>query len=64
LENLYDDWNHLIDEKGWIEIEDPLPYCQQDAFIPIRVKGRDVGKPRWDEFEILKDGKWVDFKLK
>lgn len=64
LENLYDDWNHLIDEKGWIEIEDPLPYCQQDAFIPIRVKGRDVGKPKWGEFETLKDGKWIDFKLK
>ena len=60
LEELYDDWNDLIDERGWIEMEDPLPDCQHDAFIPIRVKGRDIGKPEWGKFEALKDGKWVD----
>ena len=61
LEDLYDNWNERIDEKGWIEMEDPLPDCQQDAFIPLRVKGRDIGKPEWEKFETLKDGKWVPY---
>ena len=61
LEELYEEWNGLIDLKGWIEIEDPLPYCQHDAFIPLRVKGRDIGKPQWGRFETLKDGKWVEY---
>ena len=62
LEALYEDWNDLIDERGWIEMEDPLPDCQHDAFIPIRVKGRDVGKPEWGKYETLKEGKWVEYK--
>ena len=61
LEKLFEDWNGLIDEKGWIEMEDPLPDCQHDAFVPLRVKGRDIGKPEWGKYETLKDGKWVDF---
>jgi len=33
------------------------------AFLPIRVKGRNIGRPQWEQLEILKDGKWenVDF---
>ena len=61
LEDLYDDWNDLIDDRGWIEIEDPLPDCQHDAFIPLRVKGRDIGKPEWGKLETLRDGKWVEY---
>ena len=62
LEDLYGDWNKLLDEKGWTDIEDPLPYCQHDAFIPLRVKGRDTGKPEWGKLETLKDGEWVDYE--
>ena len=62
IEDLYEDFNHLIDERGWIQIDDPLPYCQHDSFSPIRVKGRNIGKPIWGEYEILIDGKWVDYK--
>ena len=62
-EDLYADWNGLIDEKGWIEMEDPLPGCQHDAFIPLRVKGRDTGKPEWGVYETLKDGEWVEYNL-
>ena len=62
LEDLYGDWNGLIDERGWIEMEDPLPDCQHDTFIPVRVKGRDTGKPEWGKFETLKDGRWVEYK--
>ena len=62
VEDLYEDWNALIDERGWMEIEDPLPGCQHDAFIPIRVRGRDIGKPEWGKLETLKDGVWVEYK--
>ena len=61
LEGLQDDWNELIDGRGWIELEDPLPDCQHDAFIPLRVKGRDTGKPEWGKYETLKDGIWVEY---
>ena len=56
------DWDERIDERGWIEIEDPLPNCQHDAFLPIRVKGRDIGKPEWGKYEILSDGEWKEYK--
>ena len=61
-DEVYECWNDLIDERGWIELEDPLPYCQHDAFIPIRVKGRNTGKPEWGKFEMLKDGSWIEYK--
>lgn len=32
VEDVYEDWNDLVNEKGWILIDDPLPYCQHDAF--------------------------------
>ena len=48
---------------GWHEIDDPLPYYQHDAFLPIRVKGRDTEKPAWGKFDILKDGIWGDYHL-
>ena len=62
LEDLYDDWNDLIDEKGWITTDDPLPYCQHDALIPVRVKGRDTGQPEWGKFEMFQDGQWIDME--
>ena len=62
LEELHEDWDDLIDEKGWIGIEDPLPGCQHDAFIPLRVKGRDAGKPEWGQYEIFLSGEWVDYR--
>ena len=62
-EELMEDWDWLIDEKGWIDLEDPLPGCQHDAFIPLRVKGRDAGKPEWGKYETLEDGVWVDFRI-
>ena len=50
-----------IRDKGWIPIDDPLPYCQHDAFLPIRVKGRDIGEPQWGQLEILENGKWKEY---
>lgn len=62
VESVYEDWNDEIDERGWIDIEDPLPDCQHDAFLPIRVKGREIGRPQWGQLAILKDGQWVDYR--
>lgn len=61
LSDALEDWENQIDENGWYEIGDPLPHCQHDAFLPIRVKGRDAGTPIWGKFEILKDGKWIEY---
>lgn len=63
IEEIYEDWNHKIDERGWIEIDDPLLDCQDDAFLPIRVKGRESGEPEWGNYEIFKDGQWVEYRL-
>ena len=62
LEELTEDWNGLLDGRGWIELEDPLPDCQVDAFVPLRVKGRDKGRPQWGTYEILKDGQWTEYR--
>ena len=62
-ESALDDWQSEIDERGWIQIADPMPYCQHDALLPIRVKGRDTNTPQWGEFEIYQDGEWKDYKL-
>ena len=56
LEDLYGDWNDLIDERGWIEIEDPLPGCQHDGFIPIRVKAVIPGNRSGENLKYLKRG--------
>ena len=62
LEDALEDWQSEIDERGWIQIDDPMPYCQHDALLPIRVKGRDTNTPQWDKFEIYQDGEWKDYK--
>ncbi len=62
LDDLYDDWNDLTDESGWIDMDDPLPGCQHDAFIPLKVKGRDSGRPEWGRFEMLWNGEWVEYE--
>lgn len=31
VESVYEDWNDDIDERGWIDIDEPLPDCH-DAF--------------------------------
>lgn len=45
--------NQNILKSGiWIDIDDPIPYCQHDAFLPIRAKGRNIGKTEWGKYEI------------
>ena len=62
LESALDDWTEQLDGRGWIHIEDPLPDCQHDAFLPIRVKGREIGSPQWGKFEIYENGMWKDYE--
>lgn len=57
------DWDSEIDERGWIQIDDPLPYCQDDSILPIRVKGRNTGNPQWGQLEILVDDEWVEYNM-
>lgn len=58
LSEALESWEDEIDEAGWHMIDDPMPYCQDDAFLPIRVKGRNLGKPIWGQYEIFDDGEW------
>ena len=44
-------WEPLISAPGWTEINDPLPDCQHDCFLPRRVKGRDLGESQWGKYE-------------
>lgn len=56
-------WDSEIDERGWIQIDDPLPDCQHDSVLPIGVKGRNTGNPQWEQLEILVEGKWVEYHM-
>ncbi len=55
------EWEDKIGPGGWHTIDDPLPDCQHDSILPIRVKGRDLGKPQWGQYEILVDGEWKEY---
>lgn len=61
LETAVAEFDGELDERGWIEVDDPLPYCQHDCILPVRVKGRNLNKPQYGEYEILSDGQWVAF---
>jgi len=53
----------LANDK-WIAIGDPLENCQRDFIMPTRVKGREIGNPESGRFELLVNGKWVDFDVR
>lgn len=61
LETAVEEFDGELDERGWIEVDDPLPYCQHDCILPVRVKGRNLNKPQYGEYEILSDRQWVAF---
>ena len=50
-------------ESDWILIGDALEFCQNDLILPIRIKGRDIGKPVWGHYERLQDGVWIDHRF-
>lgn len=49
--------------EDWQSIPDPLEYCQHDWIDPVRVVGRDRGKPQWGRLEKLLDGGWKEIEL-
>ncbi len=51
-----------INYDDWVKISDPQVDCQDDWIAPVRVKGREKGKPQWGEFEKLDNGKWIKVK--
>jgi hypothetical protein len=51
-----------VTQEMWTTIRDPLPGCQDDWVSPVRVPGRESGKPLWGSLERLVDGEWVPFK--
>lgn len=48
-----------IQSDDWLFIVAPPPGCQQDWISPVRVVGRETGRPEFGKFERLVDGKWV-----
>ena len=61
LGSLYADWDGLLEARGWANLPDPPPGGQQDAFLPLRLKGRDAGAPERGSYEILINGAWEDW---
>ena len=60
LEDALENWDGEVEE--WFPLDDPLPGCQHDCPLPVRVKGRDTGRPQWGQYEILEDGEWKQFQ--
>lgn len=60
-EDAVEAWEEWVSPEGWHVIDDPLPDCQCDCILPVRVKGRDTGNPQWGKYEILENGEWKDF---
>ena len=58
LESCKTEYN--IENSDWQEIDDPLENCQHDWIEPVRIKGRDIGKPEWGKFEKLVDNEWIE----
>lgn len=52
---------YAIDASDWEFIDEPLEFCQQDWIEPVRIKGRNIGKPEWGKFEKLENGVWIEF---
>ena len=62
-EEALETWGEWVAPGGWQVIDDPLPDCQHDCILPIRVKGRNEGAPQWGRYEILRDGGWYDLSM-
>ena len=57
-----DVWAELTAGESWTVVDDPLPGCQADCVLPIRIKGRNNGKPEWGKYEILVGETWSEYK--
>jgi hypothetical protein len=52
---------YQVAPASWIQIPDPCEHCQQDWIQPVRVKGRNLGQPKWGKMERLINNQWVEF---
>ncbi|MDR0500197.1 MAG: hypothetical protein LBG97_02985 [Coriobacteriales bacterium] len=50
-----------LSPEEFIAIADPLDWCNHDYIMPVKIKGRELRKPEFDKWEILRDGKWQPF---
>ncbi|MDR1015275.1 MAG: Maf family protein [Coriobacteriales bacterium] len=51
-----------IQADDWISVPEPLDSCNHDYLMPVRIKGRDIGRPEFDTWEILTGGEWRPFR--
>ena len=54
-----------VTEDDWTHIEEVREHCQQDWVTPTRIKGREVGQPRFGEpnnLELFLDGERVSLE--
>lgn len=58
IESGFDDYG--VEKSDWRQISDPWENCQHDWIAPVRVKGREFGKPEWGKLEKLVNDKWID----
>jgi biofilm protein TabA len=47
-----------VTASDWQPVPDPLPDCQADWLAPVRVRGRNLGKPEWGKLERLEGDVW------
>jgi len=40
-------------QYDWISINEPIADCQHDIISPVRIKGRELGKPQMGNYEKL-----------
>ena len=61
IEDLYEhcSTNFGIQETDWMDIPEAYLGCQDDWIEPVRIKGRDQGKPVYGKFERLENGSWI-----
>ncbi len=53
--------SYQVVAESWRQIADIHEHCQQDWIQPVRVKGRNSGRPDWGKLERLVNNEWVEF---
>lgn len=63
LENAeqYCNEKYNIQIQDWFAISNQQDFCNVDYIMPVKIKGRETGKPQFDNWEIQINGKWEEF---
>ena len=60
LEDAYElGMEYGITREDWVTIAPTQVHCQDDWIAPVRVIGRNLGKPQWGAFERWDGKKWI-----